>query len=81
MKDVYAGLGEGGGLLAVVRLLRGSLGREIRARRTAAGASQARLARAARVRKETVSRIENGHGNPTLGMAFKLLRAVEGLEK
>lgn len=39
--------------------------------------SQKELARAARVRPETVSRIEAGKGNPTIKTLVALTKAVE----
>lgn len=64
-------------LSSTVEFLCGSVGREIRARRKARGISQSRLARAAHVRVETVSRVENGYKNPTLGTIRELLKAIE----
>ncbi len=66
-------------LSSMVEFIRGSVGREIRARRKANGISQSSLARAAHVRVETVSRIENGYPNPTLGTIHQLLKAIEGM--
>lgn len=66
-------------LSSIVEFLRGSVGREIRARRKASGISQSVLARKAHVRVETVSRIENGYPNPTLGTIHQLLIAIDRL--
>lgn len=69
----------GRNLSDIVEFLRGSVGREIRARRKASGISQSALARKARVRVETVSRIENGYPNPTFGTIHRLLIAIDRL--
>jgi predicted transcriptional regulator len=68
-----------GSLSSMVDFISSSIGREIRTRRKASGISQTTLAHVAKVRTETVSRIENGYPNPTLDTIKRLLRAVEKL--
>jgi DNA-binding XRE family transcriptional regulator len=53
-----------------------SIARRIRTYRKKAGMGQLELATAAGVRPETVSRIERGEGNPTVGTIEKLIRAM-----
>jgi DNA-binding XRE family transcriptional regulator len=52
------------------------LGRELRLRRRNAGLTQAELARRAGIRLETLSRIENGHGNPTVATLQGILSGL-----
>jgi DNA-binding XRE family transcriptional regulator len=53
-----------------------SIGRDLARRRRAAGLSQAAVADRARIRAETLSRLENGRGNPTLATVRSILRAL-----
>ena len=53
-----------------------SIGRDLTAKRAATGLSQADVAARARIRVETLSRLENGHGNPTVATVRKILRAL-----
>jgi len=57
-----------------------SLARKIILRREAIGVTQAALARAARVRVETLCRIESGKVTPTLASIEKLDHAMSRLE-
>jgi|SRR5579862_5736749 len=53
-----------------------AIGRALRQRRLKAGLTQAELARRAGIRSETLSRLENGHGNSTLGTLEAIHRAL-----
>ena len=53
-----------------------SIGRNLRRLRREAGMTQAQVARRAGIRVETLSRLENGRGNPTLATVRMVLRAV-----
>lgn len=66
-------------LAEAVDFIKGSLSREVRARRERAGLTQAELAHEADVRVETISRIERGRENPTLETLVKVVRAIERL--
>jgi DNA-binding XRE family transcriptional regulator len=54
-----------------------SIGRDLRRQRKAAGLTQAEVARRAGIRAETLSRLESGRGNPTVGTVSKIVRAME----
>jgi transcriptional regulator with XRE-family HTH domain len=54
-----------------------SFGRVLRAKRIRAGLTQRQLAKASRIRPETISRLEAGRGNPTLDTLVRLMRVVE----
>ena len=54
------------------------LGRALRVRRRRAGLTQAVLAERSGLRLETLSRIENGHGNPTVATLKAILRGLDG---
>lgn len=56
--------------------IKNSFGRVLRAKRERAGLTQEALAKKAKVRPETVSRIEAGRGNPTLSTLRGLMKAV-----
>ncbi len=60
-----------------LEFMKHSYGRVLRAKRLRSGLSQKDLARAARVRPETVSRIEAGKGNPTVDTLTRLMKAAE----
>lgn len=53
-----------------------AIGSDLRHRRRRIRLSQAEVARRAGIRVETLSRIENGHGNPTVATVRKILRAL-----
>ena len=57
-----------------------AFGAELRARRQAAGRTQADVAEAAGVHAVTVSLIERGKRQPSLGVAFRLSEAL-GLDR
>lgn len=57
-----------------------SIGKDLRKRREAAGLQQIDVARRAHIRPETLSRIEHGHGNPTVRFIRGILRAIEYLK-
>jgi DNA-binding XRE family transcriptional regulator len=59
-------------------LVGAELGRALRERRRSAGLTQAELAARAGIRLETLSRIENGRGNPTVGTLRALHDGLEG---
>jgi DNA-binding XRE family transcriptional regulator len=58
-------------------LVRGSVGTDLRARRHQARLTLATVASRAGIRQETLSRIENGRTNPTVGTVRSVLRALE----
>jgi len=53
-----------------------SIAKDLRRQRLAAGLTQADVSRRAGVRVETVSRLENGRGNPTVATVSKIVRAI-----
>lgn len=53
-----------------------SIGKDLRRLRRKAGLTQAEAAARAKIRVETLSRLENGHGNPTVATVRKILRAL-----
>lgn len=53
-----------------------AIGRALRQKRLKACLTQAELARRAGIRSETLSRLENGHGNSTLGTLEAIHRAL-----
>jgi DNA-binding XRE family transcriptional regulator len=55
---------------------RESIGRDLRRKRQKAGLTQTEVARRAEIRLETLSRLENGHGNPTLATVKRILLAI-----
>ena len=54
-----------------------SVGPDLRARRHQAGLTLAQVARRAGIAVETLSRIENGRTNPTVGTVRSVMRALE----
>jgi len=54
-----------------------SVGRDLRIRRHAARLTLAGVAERAGIAQETLSRIENGHTNPTIGTIRSILRALD----
>jgi transcriptional regulator with XRE-family HTH domain len=56
-----------------------SIARKIRAAREAAGLTQAQVSHRAKIRIETLSRIENASGNPTVRTISKIAKAIEQL--
>jgi DNA-binding XRE family transcriptional regulator len=60
------------------KLGRGSVGPDLRARRKQARLTLTKVARLAGIRLETLSRIENGHTDPSVGTVQAILRALEG---
>lgn len=69
------------GLTPAVEYGRMLLARKVIQRRQAAGMSQAALARAARIRVETLNRLERGKVNPEEKTLGKILRALEKVER
>ncbi len=59
-----------------LELVSWSIGRDLRRLRRKAGLSQAEVAARAKIRVETLSRLENGHGNPSVKTVQKILWAV-----
>ncbi len=55
---------------------RASIGRDLRRKRKRAGLTQAEVAARAGVRLETLSRLENGRGNPTVDTVQRILGAL-----
>jgi transcriptional regulator with XRE-family HTH domain len=60
-----------------LEFIKKSFGRVLRAKRRRAGLTQRDLAKASKIRPETVSRLESGHGNPTLDTLMRLMKVVE----
>src|SRR2546428_6353614 len=67
-----------GGYVDAIRYANLSIGRDLARVRRRARLSQVQVAARARVRVETVSRIENGRGHPTGATVRKILRALGG---
>lgn len=59
-----------------VDFAKASIGRDLQRKRTRARLTQAQVAAKAGVRLETLSRLENGHGNPTVTTVRRILRAL-----
>jgi DNA-binding XRE family transcriptional regulator len=57
---------------------RGHVGPDLRARRIRARQTLTQVARRAGIRLETLSRIENGHTDPSVRTVQAILRALEG---
>ena len=57
-----------------------SIGRDLRRLRRKAGLSQAEVAARAKIRAETLSRLENGRGNPTVATLRRILQALGATE-
>jgi DNA-binding XRE family transcriptional regulator len=55
---------------------RGSFGPDLRARRRQAGLTLAQVAQRAGIRQETLSRIENGHTDPSVRTVRSILSAL-----
>lgn len=53
-----------------------SIGRDLRRKREKTGLTQAEVAAKAGIRLETLSRLENGHGNPTFATVRRILKAL-----
>jgi len=68
----------GRGTVDAVDFARVSIGRDLRRRRAKAGLTQAQVAARSGLRLETISRLENGRGNPTVGTVRRILSAVGG---
>lgn len=58
-----------------------SIARTILTKRTEADLSQGAVARKAKIRQETLSRLEHGHGNPTVNVIERIIWAIECLDK
>ena len=63
-------------LVEMIEYLAKSLPDEIKARRKAAGLTQEVVAKRAKVRVETISRMESGKANPTLDTILRVFHAV-----
>ncbi len=59
-----------------VAFARSSIGRDLARKRAKVGLSQAQVAVKARIRVETLSRLERGHTNPTAATVKRVLRAL-----
>ena len=66
--------------LPAIEFGRASLARKIVRRRRAAGLSQVELARRARIRPETLNRIERGKVTPAIRTVERIVRALEAVE-
>jgi len=64
-----------------VQFANASIARKIRNKRKDAGLSQGAVARKAKIRQETLSRIEHGLGNPTVEIIGRVAWAIERLDK
>ncbi len=53
-----------------------SIASDLRMKREAAGLTQVDVARKAKTRQEVLSRIESGHGNPTVATIKRILKAI-----
>lgn len=69
------------GNLPAVKALRSGLAQKLIKRRWAAGLTQAELARRARVRPETLNRIEKAKVTPDTATVVKITRALERAER
>jgi transcriptional regulator with XRE-family HTH domain len=58
-----------------------SISRKVREQRKGAGLSQGAVAKKAKIRQETLSRIEHGLGNPTVEIIGRIAWAIEQLDK
>jgi predicted transcriptional regulator len=56
-----------------------AIGRDLRKMREKASLSQVEVARKAKIRPEMLSRIESGHGNPTVATITKIVKALAQL--
>ncbi|NQT52608.1 helix-turn-helix transcriptional regulator [bacterium] len=65
------------GRFPAVGYARASLARKIVRERRTVGLSQAELARRARIRPETLNRIERGRSTPGVATVEKIVRAIE----
>ena len=59
-----------------VEFARASIGRDLQRKRTKARLTQSVVAAKAGIRLETLSRLENGHGNPTVLTVRRILLAL-----
>lgn len=66
----------GRGNVDAVDFARASIGRDLRRRRAKAGLTQAQVASRSGLRLETVCRLENGKGNPTVSTVRRILAAL-----
>lgn len=57
--------------------LKESFGRIFKSKRLKAGLTQEDVAKASKLRSETVSRIESGKGNPTVDTLLRLMKTVD----
>ncbi|MHB1035702.1 MAG: helix-turn-helix transcriptional regulator [Pirellulales bacterium] len=64
-----------------VEAVRVLLARKLIRRRRAVGLTQANLARLARVRVETISRLENGRHSPNVATIDKIVHALDRAER
>lgn len=54
-----------------------SIGRKLKAGRVRVGLTQAQVAKKARIYPETLSRLENGLGNPTIKLIRQITKAID----
>jgi DNA-binding XRE family transcriptional regulator len=59
-----------------IEFARASIGRDLRRKRRKRGLTQAQVAAKSGIRLETICRLENGLGNPTVETVRRILRAV-----
>ncbi len=64
------------GAVDAVQFANESIARSLKTKREATGLTQTELAKKARMRPEMISRIESGHGNPTVATIKRILRAL-----
>lgn len=64
------------GAVNAIQFANESIGRKVRAKREALDLTQAGLAKKVKMRPEIISRIESGHGNPTIATLRRVLKAL-----
>mgnify|MGYP001592819906 CR=1 FL=1 len=64
------------GSVDAAAFLKWSIGEDLRKAREGRGLTQAEVARRARMRREVLSRLEAGRGNPTVRTVQRVLRAM-----
>jgi transcriptional regulator with XRE-family HTH domain len=74
MRDRHSGVD-------AVQFSTASIARKLVERRKEAGLAQGEVARKAKIRQETLSRLEHGHGNPTVDIVSRIAVAIEQLDK
>lgn len=60
-----------------IEFMKASIGRNLRGMREEAGLSQSEVARRAKMRPESICRLEQGKGNPTVATVQRIVKAIE----